>query len=117
MKIDELMAEANKRMELYKQLDNPHLTRNERIKIEGEIDILLGEIVTLIPIAMVTPTRESIYAPSRISKPRVIGRAEFMLKYSDHPRQIKVSFEADGKSNWQEITAYGFGPDAWYILG
>lgn len=73
-------------------------------------------IVTLQPIAMVTPTAEDIYAPSRISKSKQISYVEFLAKYSDHPRPIMVSFAPDGKSNPQPTTAYGVGMDCWYIV-
>lgn len=72
--------------------------------------------VTLQPIAMVTPTKECIYAPSRIKQSKVIPYTEFLEKYADNFKLIKVSFEPDGKSNPQSITAYGFGLDCWYIV-
>jgi hypothetical protein len=68
------------------------------------------------PIVMVTPTRECIYAPNRLELPREIPEREFVEKYADHPIMILVSFEPDGKSNPQQVTAYGHGLDCWYIL-
>lgn len=65
--------------------------------------------VTLQPVAMITPTKEDIYAPSRIQQPKTIPYIEFLRKYADSPKLIKVSFDPDGKSNPQSITAYGFG--------
>jgi hypothetical protein len=72
--------------------------------------------VTLQPITMVIPTREAIYAPSRLKQPKVISDTEFLARYADHPRPILVSFEQDGKSNPQTVTAYGYGLDCWYIV-
>lgn len=72
--------------------------------------------ITLQPIAMVTPTREGIYAPSRLKQPKTIDYQEFLKKYADYSRPIPVSFAADGKSNPQIVTAYGFGLDCWYIV-
>lgn len=74
-------------------------------------------MITLTRIAMVVPTAQGIYAPSRIDKPRQITEAEFMTRYADQPHIIQVSFEPDGKSNPQPITAYGFGLDCWWIVG
>ncbi len=50
--------------------------------------------ITLIPIAMVTPTEEFIYAPSRI-RPSIEVNSDEYTQVQDIP----VSFEADGKSN------------------
>ncbi len=72
--------------------------------------------ITLQPIAMVTPTREGIYAPSRLEQSKTIDYQEFLKKYADRPRPIKVSFVADGKSNPKIVTAYGFDMDCWYII-
>ena len=69
--------------------------------------------ITLIPIAMVIPTRDSIYAPSRINQPREIEETEFLARYADHPYRVLVSFDPDGESNPQPITAYG----GRYIVG
>jgi|GEM_PF-1105235 len=72
--------------------------------------------ITLQPIAMITPNQQGIYAPSRLEQPKTIDYKQFLKKYADHPRPIKVSFEPDGKSLPQVITAYGFGLDCWYIV-
>lgn len=93
-------------------------------------------MITLTKIAMVTPTKESIYAPSPIETPRTltdtefvaqyidrprtriitITEAEFMVRYADNPHVVQVSFEPDGVSNPQPVTAYGFGFDCWWIV-
>ena len=72
--------------------------------------------MTITPVAMITPTKESIYAPSRLSPPRQISQKEFVDRYADHPIQLLVSFDPDGRSNPQPVTAYGIGLDVWYIV-
>lgn len=72
--------------------------------------------ITLQPIAIVAFTTEIIYAPSRLRKPKTMSYQDF-LRYADYGLGIQVSFEPDGKSNPQNITAYGVGCDCWYIIG
>jgi len=72
--------------------------------------------VTLQPIAMLTPTRECIYAPSGLRPPETISYRKFLTQLADRPISIMVSFEPDHKSNPQAITAYGFGCSCWYIV-
>ena len=67
-------------------------------------------------VAMVRPNREGIYAPSRLSESKVISEGEFLTRYADHGRVISVSFEADGVSNPQPVTAYGVELDCWWIV-
>lgn len=54
----------------------------------------MSDKVTLIPIAMVTPTKDFIYAPSRI-RPSVEVNGDECTQVQDIP----ISFEANGKSN------------------
>ncbi len=72
--------------------------------------------VTLQPIAMVIPTKQGIYASSRIEQKKTIPYREFLTNFADNPRSILVSFATDGKSNPQLTTAYGKGLDCWYII-
>lgn len=71
--------------------------------------------ITLVPLAMVTVTEEGIYAPSRLQQPRPVSYSEFLDRFADHPKVISVSFAPDGKSDPQQLTAYGFGMDCWYL--
>ena len=64
-------------------------------------------IITLYPLAMVRPTRECIYTISRLSPVVEIGHAEFLERYADQAQVILASFERDGVSNPQKVTAYG----------
>jgi hypothetical protein len=71
--------------------------------------------VRVVPIAMVRPNSQGIYAPSRIGQPfltdpRNIGAIR------NYSRTILVSFERDGVSNPQPVTAYGYGFSGWYIV-
>lgn len=73
-------------------------------------------MITLTRIAMIRPNSTGIYSPSRIDRARQITEAEFMVRYADNPHVIQVSFETDGVSNPQPVTAYGFGFDCWWIV-
>lgn len=68
------------------------------------------------PITMRVPNSSGIYAPSKIQASREISQQEFLNKFADYPRHILVSFELDGLSNPQRVTAYGRGLDCWWIL-
>jgi hypothetical protein len=54
---------------------------------------------------MVAPNRFGIQAPSRLQSPVFINDVDFML-LADAARIALVSFEADGISNPQRVTAY-----------
>ena len=69
--------------------------------------------VILKPVTMIRPSKDFIYAPSRIRPSKEITSEEFE---NYQGREIKVSFDSDGVSNPTMIMAYGFGLDAWYIL-
>ena len=62
--------------------------------------------VTLIPIAMVMPTKECIYAPSRIESSVQISQKQFVTEYADSAKGIQVSFAEDGNSDASTTTAY-----------
>jgi len=73
-------------------------------------------MITLQPIAMVVFNSLGIYAPSRLRKQKKLMQQEFLEKFADHPISIQVSFEADGISNPQTLTAYGYGLDCLYVV-
>lgn len=62
--------------------------------------------ITLVPIAMRVPTKEFIYAPSRIRPIAETDQETFGSVVADTARAIPVSFEADGKSNPVQTTTY-----------
>ena len=66
----------------------------------------------LLPLAMRVPNRDGIYAPSKLESEKKLSISEFE-KYSGV--EVKVSFDRDGISNPQTMTAYGFGLDCWYL--
>ena len=68
------------------------------------------------PIAMVTSNAAGVYAPSRLQKSKKISEQEFLKRYADYGRSVKVSFAADGVSDPQPVTAYGRGLDCWWIV-
>jgi hypothetical protein len=73
-------------------------------------------LLSFIKAAIVAPTEECIYAPSRIETGVTeMDMKEFMERYADSARGIQVSRESDGKSSPSNETAYGFGLDCWYI--
>lgn len=73
-------------------------------------------LLSLIKIAMTTPTNEGIYAPSRDeTEVTEMDMKEFLEKYADSARGIQVSRDADGKSNPTTETAYGYGFNCWLV--
>ena len=66
----------------------------------------------LLPLTMRVPNRDGIYAPSNLENEKELSISEFE-KYSG--KEINVSFDRDGISNPQMMTAYGYGLDCWYL--
>lgn len=62
--------------------------------------------IKLVPIAMIVPTKEHIYAPSRIEPEVEISQEEFNLDYADSGKSGKVSFAKDGVSNPKNTTVF-----------
>ena len=87
-----------------------HTQGRERAMIETK-----ERTVTITPVARI-PTKKCVYTPSRLSQPKTVSYKLFLTRYADNPRPIWVSFEADGKSDPQLVTAYGFSWDCWYIV-
>ena len=78
-------------------------------------------IVILQPVAMSVPNRHHIYGPSKLEPQKAIRYAEFLVRYADHPRKIRICFAET--SSVEEmlrqanlVTAYSFGADCWYIV-
>jgi len=78
-------------------------------------------MTNLQPVAMRVPNRHHIYAPSKLASRKTIPYHEFLARYADHPRQIRICFaetyvvdEMLQQSEW--LTAYSFGLDCWYIV-
>ena len=66
----------------------------------------------LLPLAMIVPNQDGIYAPSKLESEKELSIEDFE-KYSGV--EIKVSFDRDGISNPQIMTAYGYSLDCWYL--
>lgn len=64
------------------------------------------KVVTLTPVALVTPTKEFVHAPSAIRPSIEVTQEEFVTEYADNKKAILVSFEKDGKSNPTLTTTY-----------
>lgn len=62
--------------------------------------------IILVPIAMRVPTKEFIYAPSKIRPKVETDQETFDTVVADTAKAIPVSFEADGKSKPRQTTAY-----------
>lgn len=71
--------------------------------------------VKLQPLCL-SPYVDNVYIPSNLRSIKTVTKKEFLQKYSDCPRQIMISFDKDGKSNPQLITAYSSGMNCWYIV-
>lgn len=57
---------------------------------------------------MITPTKVGVYAPapSRLAAPQEVSAETFASEYADTAQEMSVSFEPDGASNPQSVTAY-----------
>lgn len=59
----------------------------------------------LTPVVMVTPTTESIYAPTNLASPIEVSESEFEAMATT-AHDIQVSFNPDGKSDPENTTVY-----------
>jgi hypothetical protein len=80
-----------------------------------------GGTVILKPLAMRIPNSHGIYSLSQLSPQRVVSEDEFLLRYADHARRVRVCLDEIPSSTTifersQLITVYGFGLDCWYIV-
>ena len=75
---------------------------------------MIDQLVKLRRVAMYTVTQECIYAPTEYTKEVTLDY--FMSRYADGGQVMRMSFEADYKSNPQQVTGYGYGLDAWWIV-
>jgi hypothetical protein len=70
-------------------------------------------MITLQPIAMLTPNSAFVYQPSRVSPVKEVSESEFLQCYADGAMALRVSM--DGK-HVEIVTAYGGGLDCWYVI-
>ena len=73
--------------------------------------LALNEI-TLIPLAMIVPTEQCIYAPSRITKPMTITLKDW-LHFKEIP--LWISLAEDGKSDPKRRMCYGGKGHYWLL--
>jgi len=77
----------------------------------------MSEMVTLQKITMVIPNGMSVYAPTRLPNGvRKMPVSDFVAHLADHPHKMLVSFDADGKSNPVELTAYATIGNYWIVV-
>ena len=79
------------------------------------------DVVILQPITMRIPNNYDIYFPSKLRSKKEINYEEFLLRYADTPKKVRVCFDISPSlnailQNSRIITAYNFGLDCWYIV-
>ena len=94
--------------------------KSQQLEAGDEVDSTKSKIL-LHPIAMRIPNEHCVYSPSRLDQIKAVTYQEFLAKYANHPRAIRVCFDDYPSStsileNSELITAYGFGMDCWYII-
>lgn len=70
-------------------------------------------MITLQLIVMTRPNGDGIYSVSKLRPCKRVSQQEFMERYADNARAIKVSMNGGDP---QLMTAYGYGLDCWYIV-
>jgi hypothetical protein len=100
--------------------ESESMIRNWQVKIVGKIHPENG-IVVLQPVAMRVPNSHSVYSPSKLRSPEAVSYEEFLARYANHPRAIRICFDETPSSTTifersELITAYGLGLDCWYII-
>ena len=75
---------------------------------------MTDQLIKLRRVAMYAVTQECIYAPTEHIKEVTLDY--FMSRYADGGYSMRISFEPDYKSNPQQVTGYGYGLDAWWIV-
>ncbi len=66
----------------------------------------MSKKITLQPVTLRTPTKEGVYAPSKNTPEKEVHIETFVSEYADTAEEMSVSFEPDGASNPQSVTAY-----------
>ena len=77
--------------------------------------------VTLQPLVMRWPNRLGVYSPSAMRPARTLGYHEFLSRYADQAKRIRVCFEETAcrqtllrRSQW--VTAYSVGLEGWHAV-
>lgn len=108
-------------MSLYPPEDRSIPQTNYRLHSIADKPLSPQSKIILQPLAMRIPNRYNIYSASKLEPKKEISYEEFLSRYSDYPKNIRVCFEETAsvtallqRSEW--ITAYGFGFDCWYVV-
>ena len=105
--------------------ESPHgeSTRVSQIQPLGTADLVCPAERTVIlqPIAMTIPNSHGVYSPSRLRPKQEISYKEFLVRYANQARGIRISFDetpspATILKESQIVTAYSLGLDCWYIV-
>ncbi|UCG12285.1 MAG: hypothetical protein JSU72_17585 [Deltaproteobacteria bacterium] len=80
-----------------------------------------GGTVILQPIAMRIPNSHGVYSPSQLRPQKAVSYEEFLARYANHPRGMRVCFDEIPTPTTiiersELVTAYGFGLDCWYVV-
>ena len=78
------------------------------------------DVIVLQPVTIQVFDGQSIYSPSKLRPIKKLPYTEFLEKYADQPKLVRVCFDKTRCSdmlfrNSEVITAYGVGTDCWYI--
>lgn len=78
-------------------------------------------MVVLQPVAMRIPNSHNVYSPSKLRPQKGVSYEEFLARYANHPRGIRICFDEilSPVTIFQRsalVTAYGFGLDCWYVV-
>jgi hypothetical protein len=87
---------------------------------KGEI-MSKKDLIILQPVAMRVPNCQFVYSPSKLRPKKIISHEEFLARYANHSRKIRVCFDEIPSSNTifqrsKVVTAYGLDLYGWYII-
>jgi len=78
-------------------------------------------VIILQPMAMRIPNTDHIYSPSKLEEKKVVRYGEFLARYADQPRRIRICFDDISSletmlQRAKLVTAYSCGLDCWYVV-
>ena len=84
----------------------------DEIVVSSETAVI--DRVLIVPVTMIRPNSECIYAPSHLAHPFYTNKSN-LRAIVNCSRTILVSLEKDGISNPQPMMAYGLGWYCWFV--
>lgn len=77
--------------------------------------------VTLQPVEQRIPNSLGIYSPSELRPKRIISKEKFLKWYAQYPIRMRICFDKTPSLDTmlqrsEEILAYSFGLDCWYVV-